>query len=385
MKARLTNEEFHDRLEALHTGIYTDDTYINASQSMRFYCSNGHSWVARPRNVLWNKTGCPYCSGRLARPAETDIHTTAPWMVDLLADKNDAYKYTKQSGAKIKFICPDCHTVSSHIISNVYRKRGVPCPSCSDGLSYQNRLMCNILNDIGIEYQSEYHISGKRYRYDFYIKSINTIIEMHGRQHYVEWFKSDKSLDDIKKNDMEKYQYAIQSGIREYIVIDSRESQVEYIKNNILRSKLSTLLDMTGVDWDRCGINACRSFVFPVAEMYNDGMSVSYIARSLKMSTNTIVKYLRKATDANLCSYIKSVGFLNEQRPVICLNNFIVYESLSDAARVTNGKLANISKCCLKKRNYAGFDILTGDRLRWMYLDEYNEQYKINGMEEGSL
>ena len=65
-------------------------------------------------------------------------------------------------------------------------------------------------------------LEGKRYLYDFYIKSSNIIIETHGSQHYEEHGFSKLSgitLDQQQKRDKEKEDFAKQQGIN-YIIID---------------------------------------------------------------------------------------------------------------------------------------------------------------------
>jgi hypothetical protein len=62
---------------------------------------------------------------------------------------------------------------------------------------------------------------------------------MHGGQHYKSGFNiSNRSLNEEQKNDLIKEKLAKKNGILHYIVIDSRRSTVEYIKNSIINSEL---------------------------------------------------------------------------------------------------------------------------------------------------
>lgn len=76
-------------------------------------------------------------------------------------------------------------------------------------------------------------------RFDWYLETINTILELHGKQHYnvVNWGNS--SFEDSKKNflsnrvrDINKYEAAIAAGIN-YVEI----SYKEYPKINAVRLK----------------------------------------------------------------------------------------------------------------------------------------------------
>lgn len=60
---------------------------------------------------------------------------------------------------------------------------------------------------------------------------------------------------------------------------------------------------------------------------------------------------------------------------VICVNNRIIYSSITDASNKTNISMGHISQCCNKIRKSAGIDEY-GVPLFWMFYDEYME---ING------
>lgn len=59
-------------------------------------------------------------------------------------------------------------------------------------------------------------------------------------------------------------------------------------------------------------------------------------------------------------------------KSVICLNNLKVFKSITEASNEYGLKHASyISQCCLLKKDYAGVDPETGNKLRWMYYDDY--------------
>lgn len=62
-------------------------------------------------------------------------------------------------------------------------------------------------------------------------------------------------------------------------------------------------------------------------------------------------------------------------KSVICLNNLKVFDSIAEASKEYNLKFPSyISQCCLSKKDYAGVDPETGEKLRWMYYNEYLKQ-----------
>ena len=60
-------------------GDYTPDkANINSKRMVGWICGRGHKWTASIEKRVTRNQGCPYCSGRVAIPGETDIATTNP-------------------------------------------------------------------------------------------------------------------------------------------------------------------------------------------------------------------------------------------------------------------------------------------------------------------
>lgn len=375
-----TQEEIVKRI--LNSGVdaTTEDTYVNAITPMTFYCSNGHKWKTKLGNITHNHQGCPYCSGRNVVVGETDLWTTKPRIAALLLNPEDGYCLKSSSGKHIDFKCPNCGAISNHILSNI-TKRGFSCPVCSDGISYPNKFMAAMLEQLDIEYTPEYTLAGAKYRYDFYLPHYQVFIEMHGRQHYEEWGKSSNlSLLDRQKIDADKEQYAAENGINHYIIIDSKYSDISYISEQIKKSYLSEIFDLSCIDWDKCGFYAAGSILSQVAELYNDGYNVNFISKILKADISSVYKWLHKATELKLCNWVKSNGFLNRKHPVVLVNTKERFESISNASKKYNTSFANISRVCLGKSAYAGLHPETGEPLVWRYEEEFNPSEDIDFM-----
>ena len=377
MRNRLTKEEINKRILDSGVDAMTNDKYVNAITPMEFYCSNGHIWKTKLGNITHNHQGCPCCSGRKVIVGQTDLWTTHPEIASLLLDTQEGYNLTKGSGKKVKFKCSNCNTISEHSISNV-TKKGFSCPVCSDGISYPNKFAAAMFNQLNVDYTPEYMFDDASYRYDFYLKDYNIIVEMHGRQHYEEWNKSKRSLQEEQANDKEKMNFAFDKNILCYVVVDARRSDINYISNSILNSDLNNIFDLSGVDWQQCGYYASGSLVHESARLYNHGKSVEDISIQLKLSKVTIREFLRRATQIGLCQYIPSKGFLNNEHQIILLNTKEVFNSISDAFKKYNIPVANISKVCLHERNYAGVDLVTGNPYVWRYIEEYNENESVD-------
>ena len=261
-------------------------------------------------------------------------------------------------------------------------------------MSYPNKFIFNVLQQLlGDNFENEkiFNWSDNK-RYDFYFK-INKeayLIEAHGLQHYQNCTRG-RSLEEEQENDRLKKELALRNGIKEdnYIIIDCRESTLEWIKNHILKSKLNNIFDLTKVDWLISLKYACSSLVKQACELWNENKySVIQISKIIKLSDQTIRKYLKQGTKLEWCNYNpernkeegyeKSANFLSSfrLRKIICLNNNKVFKSIKEAQQYYNIKShGNISLCCNNKRNYCGKDPITGEKLKWMYYEEY---LKIN-------
>lgn len=70
-------------------------------------------------------------------------------------------------------------------------------------------------------------------------------------------------------------------------------------------------------------------------------------------------------------SFNGSKGIGKTSTPVICLNNKMIFNSISDAIIWSNAQ--NIGRCCSKKANYSGTHPETGEPLYWMYYVDYQK------------
>ena len=152
---------------------------------------------------------------------------------------DEAKKYSRGSDKEIYPVCPDCGRVKDKPmkIDTLRKNKSIGCV-CGDKISYPEKVMSHVLNIIEPNYISQ--LSSKdfewcnKYRYDFYLPTYNSIIEVHGEQHYRHTgFK--RTVKEEQENDRLKKELALNNGIDNYIIIDCRKSEINYIKNNILK------------------------------------------------------------------------------------------------------------------------------------------------------
>lgn len=234
-----------------------------------------------------------------------DIATVAPWMVPWLKDRSVAYTHTATSSHLVDWICPNCGLdVYNKAIDNCYYYKKVTCPYCSDGISYPERYMANLLKLINVkfDFQREFDWSDGKI-YDFYIPSFHMIIETHGKQHYINTWSTgvDKNQKmTIQENDAYKRALADKYGISCYVVLDCRHSDGEYIRKNILNSVLNTYFDLSSVDWSDISTKSLTSVFIQAIDLLRSNVDDSIILNELPISSYTLNRYVKKAKKMGL-------------------------------------------------------------------------------------
>ena len=312
-----------------------------------------------------------------------DLWTTHPEIASLLLNPEDGYKYSKSLKVKVDWKCPECSKViKNKTIGNVYYQ-GLKCNSCSDGMSFPEKVMYNILHNLNIEFEYDrgFYWSNKK-RYDFYIQDLNLLIEVHGRQHYDRVYseKSGRTLLEEKINDKKKRRMAELSN-NKLIEIDCRNSDFEFIKNNILNSELNNYIKIKDVEWDTVKKLSYKSIIKKASDYWVSGIENTLeISKLLSISRNTVINYLKKASDLGWCNYdaklemIKNGGREKPERrkKIIRLNNFKVYDSVNDIIdEFPYLKRIKIQRNGRGECKYSGVDISTGEKMNWLYFDDY--------------
>ena len=338
----------------------------NNIKGYKYLCLNDNTVNITDEYRLRKGIGCPVCANKKIIKGINDIVTTNKELVQYFVNKQDAYKYASNSNKKVLVKCPVCGNVQEMIIQNLH-KRGFSCNVCGDGVSFPEKLMASVLKYLNIEFITQYSSSNAiwcgKYRYDFYLPELNCIIETHGSQHYNKSFEScgGKSLQEQIKIDKLKYDLAIANGIDKYIIIDSRKSSFDFIKENIINSELSSMIDIKSVNWNTIEQISRNSIMEEIVLLWKSGYKVPTISSMLKYSNVTIQKYLNIANDMGLCIYdTYSEKYLKGSKRVLCINNNKVYNSITECSRLSELDLgefiseAKISRVCNGKQESTG-------------------------------
>ena len=282
----------------------------------------------------------------------------------------------------------------------VSRDGGISCPICGDGYSYPNKFIYNCLMQISNqldfverEYKPtwcvfEYKNMRKSGRYDIYFSVNNNlyICEMdgglgHGNRTLGITTEESLYIDAEKDRLAEEHHITLIRIDCDYKTGD----RYEFIKNNIINSKLSDILDLSKINFDKANIEAQSSLMISACNLWNEGYTSGQIASKINVVSSTVTNYLKKGFKYHICkSYSKTEStYRSHGRMVICLNNKKIFRSIIDGAKFYDITESVISKCCRGESVYGG--TYNNEKLVWMYLDEFEnysddeiKQYLMN-------
>ena len=373
-----------------------DENFKSNTKWYKYHCNKCGAELWMEEGNLLKGCMCLYCSKHnhsinihnhsinMVVEGLNDIYTTDKWMSEYFVDKNVAKQYSHCSYKTVLMKCPYCGYEKEMRISTLYCY-GFSCNKCAIRSSYPERIMTNFLKVLNVDYIKEYRKSdcdwiNKGYRYDFYfyLNGEEYIIETHGKQHYEDGFKGcgGKTLEEAQQNDKNKYELAIKNGIKpqNYIVIDCRYSKLDYIKNNIINSKLGDIFDLNNVDWVNIDKQSQKNLIKEVCDYWhlhndinNEELTVKELSNIFGISIQRIRNYLNKGNNFNWCHYDgkkESSKSSNSNRKSIEIfkdgESLGVFSSGSELERMSEKLFGvkllntNISKVLKGKRKHCG-------------------------------
>lgn len=280
----------------------------NKSKKYNTRCKNCNSetWCTEFQlNKLKRK--CPVCCGRILVKGVNDLKTTNPELMKFLVDKEDGENYMKSSSHKVEVICPECGRIKKEKITlnKLYNRKRISCV-CGDGYSYPEKFIYNMLTQLEINFTIQKTFDwAKDKRYDFYIPSLNMIVETHGMQHYEETTRG-CTLSEEKLNDYTKEKLARNNGIENYIQLDCRYSDKNWILENIFKNKiLKDLIDESkNIDFEKCDSDSLKSMLIKVNKLFNEGIEdINKISGIVNLSYATCLRYIKKGRELGMNNF----------------------------------------------------------------------------------
>lgn len=378
-KGAYTEKDFLEDLNKLSPNIELFGRYRSLSTHTDFRCKTcGNIWNAPPNRLVpqtskTKPTGCPVCSRKAIGPPPKYLNSI--WSNDRYRkewapyfDEDFMKTHTIQSCEYVEIKCPDCGKIKRTKISNLAH-RGFRC-SCNRKTSYPNKFVYAVLDQLGIEYESEYNREwGGMMKYDIAIPSLSIIIENHGIQHYKDGIFTNRTLKENQEIDKHKKELAFANGFIHYIILNCQNPEKNWIKKSIMESELPELLQFKecNIDWDNADATACENTIRKVCEDWENDFDMERAAKDFHISKSAVQDYLLIGHKYNWCSYDPQWHF----RPVFSPELNRRFGAMYSASTKYGVKCSDILCCCEGKKESAGVDPQTGLPLTWRYADDY--------------
>lgn len=217
---------------------------------------------------------------------------------------------------KIKFKCLKCGAdfeAIPYLVLQGYAK----CPICGVKTSFNNRLLRIMLlkakvKNLICEYSPKW-AGSKRYDARFTKEEDNLeqnyIVEVNGVQHYEDgWVNSNHYLSakENQENDKIKYELAIRNGAKIIYVNCSKKTKYQIFKE--IKKQLNGIVNFDELDFKQCIIEANKSPLIEVCELYNKifefcpNISKKEFSRQINKPYPTVYNYLKEGEEIGLIS-----------------------------------------------------------------------------------
>lgn len=300
-----------------HNKFYED--YINHDKYYYVRCNKckHEYWIIESSIYSKRKITCPACgkNPKYVVKGINDITTTTPWMIPYFQGGYDeASKYIKTSREKPGLVCPFCKRINyKQQIQDLYRRKKVHC-ICNDGFSYPNKFINCLFEQLYNSNQIIYMEREKRFDwsqnriYDMYAITSSgerVLCENQGNFHYNPKRISERArtLEEEQENDVLKKELAIKNNIMYYVQLDCRKSDMNWIKQSIINSKLNDIFDLSVIDFGQCEKFALGNLLFDVCNYKNNNeTTIKELSNIFNISIDSVKKYIKSGKELGLCS-----------------------------------------------------------------------------------
>jgi hypothetical protein len=218
------------------------------------------------------------------------------------------------------------------------------------------------------------------YDIHFGINNKSYIVEMDGGLGHGNRIRTDAKItqEECLLRDKIKDELAVKHNI-EVIRIDCNYEQndrFEYIKNNIINSKLGEILDLELFDFNQANIKSLESMLITAVKYWNDGLTVFEISQKINVHETTVTNYLKRAKKYGICdTYSTSESrYRSMCNSVVCITTGKEFKAIVDGARYYNIDPGDISRCCRRLSTFGGWH--NNQKMIWMYKKDYDNYPK---------
>lgn len=366
---------------------YNDKIYEITFKCYDIECQVCHGVIyGYKEDKIDNLVKCPYCSKQRLLVGFNDMWTTHPEQAKLLKYPEDGYKHMYSSNKpQLEWLCPYCKEEIIKTPNDVSTK-GLCCPNCKNRTSYPNRFMYHFIKQLtnNIVREKIFEWSENR-RYDICFNN-ECICEAHGLQHYEDQqFFTNRTLEEEQENDRLKEKLAKQNGIKEYIVIDCRYSDFEYIKKNVLHSRFNELYDLSIIDWVKLENDVNNNIFIEAANLWNSGVhDPEVIANKLDIYQNNLHMILGRAKELGLCDYdtkitqaigrekMNKIKYHKYAKPLLCNESKECFGTVTICETELNNRNLNVDRRNISRNAQTGKLPVRGLTFSYITHEEFN-------------
>lgn len=221
--------------------------------------------------------------------------------------------YITKSNRGYKVKCLDCN----HEYKTLEQQFS-SCPICGKRSSFPERFIYNMLLQAGMSFepQKEFEWLPNHY-FDAYLPNQNSIIEIHGMQHYKivnihSRLQPKEMYLETTKRDTKKFNAAIDK--LNYSIVNATSVSKSRFNNKSINlfikeiKKTLPFIDYSKVNFIECEKFANYKYIFKECQLWNNGKSIDEIQQILHKSRELISLKLRLGNKYGLCIYDKTLN-----------------------------------------------------------------------------
>ena len=287
-------------------------------------------------------------------------------------NKEGLEKVSASSNRRALLECPECKErkeISIFQLSSL----GFSCFYCQGGESNPEKIVRIALEENNIDYIPQYeHPLLKNRRFDFYLPVLNTFIEVQGEQHYQPRFGKNAFMKTQERDD-EKRIFCKKNEIR-LCEIEARRSDLKYMINSLNETQLPFLKINKKQIEDKFYSNSEKKRNIKIIHEYHiNKKTSSQISKEMGLNYNLVKTVIRES----------GVPRVNHLRKIVLINTRTIFQSGVSTLRVAGLKSTqSVFQNCSGLRSSAGKHPVTGEKLKWMYYEDYVEKYGTEGLTE---
>lgn len=237
--------------QEIHANRYNYDNvqYVNFTTKVEVVCNqHGSFWVRPDEHIIKHPKIRPYQGCRKCFPSNIKL-VPQQYFEKASNIHSNKYDYTESiyMGSE-KPITIKCKLHGDFVISEASRhiNRGRGCLKCSKHNSSAEQIICGLLDQSKIEYEYQkrfddlFSHNGTHLVYDFFIPSLNLLIEFDGAQHFTPntlHHRVAGTFDLLQLHDKKKNKYAKDNGYRLYRIKYTECKHLDSIIHTLIKSQ----------------------------------------------------------------------------------------------------------------------------------------------------